>query len=135
MVLCGRPVRGSPEPGPRGGDPAGTGDPAVERDDPGQYRREVFRMRRWIRMADSGYMNGDTHVHFLDLRQSHLQMRVEDLEVLNLLTSDFTNDAAKFTGRLDAASADGHWVYVGQEFRDWQQGHLNLCDCEKSSSR
>ena len=98
---------------------------------PASAAEKIFRMRRWIRMADSGYMNGDTHVHFLDLRQSHLQMRAEDLEVLNLLTSDFTNDAAKFTGRLDAASADGHWVYVGQEFRDWQQGHLNLLRLRK----
>lgn len=87
---------------------------------------QTFQLKRWIDMKEEGYMSGDTHVHFLELDQCHLQMRAEDLEVLNLLTSDFTDDAHKFTGDLDLVSTLGHWVYVGQEFRDWQQGHINL---------
>jgi hypothetical protein len=91
----------------------------------------TFRLKRWISMSGAGYLSGDTHVHFLDLGQCHLQMRAEDLQVLNLLTSDFTNDVHKFTGKLDPISTPGHWVYVGQEFRDWQQGHLNMLRLRK----
>ena len=35
----------------------------------------TFRMRRWTDMRERGYMNGDTHVHFLTQAESHLQMR------------------------------------------------------------
>jgi len=87
---------------------------------------QTFRLRRWVNTRDEGYMNGDTHVHYLTQNQCHLEMRAEDLEVLNLLSSDFTKDRNKFTGELDAASTPGNWLWVGQEFRDWQQGHLNL---------
>jgi hypothetical protein len=86
----------------------------------------VLRLRRWIDMRRQGYLSGDTHVHFLSQSESHLQMRAEDLNVLNLLVSDFTNDRDKFTGRLDPVSTAGHAVFVGQESRDWQQGHVIL---------
>lgn len=98
---------------------------------PLQGKEQTFKLRRWTDMAGHGWMNGDTHVHFLPLDQCHWQMRAEDLEVLNLLTSDFTNDVEKFTGELDPVSTPGHWVYVGQEFRDWQQGHINLLRLRK----
>jgi hypothetical protein len=86
----------------------------------------TFRLKRWIDMRQQGYINGDTHVHFLTPAESHLQMRAEDLNVLNLLVSDFTNDQEKFTGKLDPVSTSGHAVYVGQESRDWQNGHVLL---------
>jgi hypothetical protein len=53
-------------------------------------------------------------------------LRAEDLDLLNLLTSDFTDDAEKFTGALDPVSTERAWVYVGQEVRDWQNGHVLL---------
>jgi hypothetical protein len=86
----------------------------------------TFRLRRWIDMRESGYLNGDTHVHFLSQEQAHMQMRAEDLGVLNLLVSDFTNDREKFTGKIDPVSTPGHTVFVGQESRDWQNGHVIL---------
>ena len=88
--------------------------------------KKVFALERWIRMSDEGFVSGDGHVHYLSLEDSHLQMRAEDLNVLNLLTSDFTGDVEKFTGDLDPISTHEHSVYVGQEFRDWQHGHINL---------
>ncbi len=91
----------------------------------------VFRLKRWIDMAEQGFMSGDAHVHMLSPAQSHLQMRAEDLGVLSLQVSDFTNDAQYFTGRLDPVSTPGRAVYVGQEFRDWQQGHINLLRLRK----
>lgn len=92
---------------------------------------QVFRLKRWIDMAERGYTSGDAHVHMLSPAQSHLQMRAEDLGVLNLQVSDFTNDAEYFTGQLDGVSTPGHAVFVGQEFRDWQQGHINLLRLRK----
>jgi hypothetical protein len=86
----------------------------------------TFRLKRWIDMRALGYLSGDTHVHLLSTAESHLQMRAEDLNVLNLLVSDFTGDVEKFTGRLDPVSTPSHAVYVGQEARDWQQGHVVL---------
>ena len=92
---------------------------------------QTFRLERWINMADRGCMSGDSHVHLLSPAQCHLQMRAEDLAALNLLVSDFTNDVDTFTGQLDQVSTPGHAVYVGQEFRDWQQGHINLLRLRK----
>ena len=93
----------------------------------------TFRMRRWIDMREQGYINGDTHVHFLTQAESHLQMRAEDLNVLNLLVSDFTNDREKFTGKLDPVSTHGHEVFVGQELARlatrtrYPAGHQSNC--------
>jgi len=86
----------------------------------------TFRLRRWIDMRELGYLSGDTHVHLLSQSKSHIQMRAEDLNVLNLLVSDFTHDREKFTGHLDAVSTSEHSVFVGQEARDWQHGHICL---------
>jgi hypothetical protein len=94
-------------------------------------RRLEVRLRRYIDMGKLGYASGDTHVHYLSLADSYLQMRAEDMPVLNLLTSDFTHDAEKFTGRLDPVSTRESSVYVGQEFRDWQHGHVILMDLRK----
>jgi hypothetical protein len=58
-------------------------------------------------------------------------MRAEDLHILNLLVSDFTNDRQKFTGKLDPVSTADHTVYVGQEARDWQNGHVCLLGIRK----
>ena len=86
----------------------------------------TFRLRRWTDMRQQGWVSGDTHVHYLTQSESHIQMRAEDLKVLNLLVSDFTSDREKFTGKLDPVSTPEHAVYVGQEARDWQNGHVCL---------
>ena len=90
-----------------------------------------FKLKRWINMAEKGYYGGDTHVHFLETTSAHLQMRAEDMHVVNLLTSDFTYDIEKFTGKLDKVSTQNHFVYVGQEIRDWQLGHVCLLGLKK----
>ncbi len=90
-----------------------------------------FILKRWIDMTELGYYSGDTHVHFLETTSAHLQMRAEDLNVVNLLTSDFTYDREKFTGELDQVSTEDNLVYVGQEIRDWQLGHVCLLGLKK----
>ena len=90
-----------------------------------------FKLKRWTNMAKEGYFSGDTHVHFLETKSAHLQMQAEDLHVVNLLTSDFTHDREKFTGTLDSVSTKEHFVFVGQEIRDWQLGHANFLGIKK----
>lgn len=85
-----------------------------------------FKLHRWINMQQKKYLSGDTHVHFLSPESAHLQMRAEDLHIANLLTSDFTDDAQYFTGKLDQVSTDDHNIYVGQEIRDANMGHICL---------
>jgi len=91
-----------------------------------QEIRHEFKLHRWINMQQKNYLSADTHVHFLSPESAHLQMRAEDLQVVNLLTSDFTDDAQYFTGKLDQVSTDDHKLYVGQEIRDWDMGHICL---------
>jgi hypothetical protein len=102
----------------------------IDLSDDGSMGKE-FTLKRWINMPGSGYYSGDTHVHFLETSSAHLQMRAEDLHVVNLLTSDFTYDREKFTGELDRVSTAEHFVYVGQEMRDWQLGHICLLGLKK----
>jgi len=99
--------------------------------DPAGSKVKEFKLERWINMPELGYYSGDTHVHFLETSSAFLQMRGEDLHVVNLLTSDFTYDREKFTGELDKVSTQDHLVYVGQEIRDWQLGHVCLLGLKK----
>ena len=55
-----------------------------------------------------------------------LQMQSEDLQVCNLLISDFTVDHNRFRGDVEPTSGAGHLIYYGQEFREDRLGHINL---------
>jgi hypothetical protein len=77
--------------------------------------------RRWF--------SGDTHVHFLGERGAHCEAGGEDLNVVNLLASQwghlFTN-TEDFIGR-PAVSDDGRTiVYCSQENRQHILGHMSL---------
>jgi hypothetical protein len=58
-------------------------------------------------------------------------MEAEDLDVANILTSDFTADQQEFEGRLNANSTAGRLIYVSQEFRHDHLGHLCLLGLKK----
>ncbi|MGH9629645.1 MAG: CehA/McbA family metallohydrolase, partial [Bryobacteraceae bacterium] len=49
----------------------------------------------------------------------------------NILTSDFTRDQARFEGKLNAHSSEGRLIYVNQEFRNHQLGHMCLLNLKK----
>jgi hypothetical protein len=53
-------------------------------------------------------------------------MKAEDLDVLNILVGEDSVKNRQFTGNIDPASSPGHKIYVAQEVRDWQMGHLTL---------
>ncbi|MGH7861402.1 MAG: CehA/McbA family metallohydrolase, partial [Candidatus Dormibacteraceae bacterium] len=96
--------------------------------EPGQ-RELTLRLKRWTNLNAQRWFSGDTHVHFLSTQGSHLEARGEDLNVVNLLLSQwghlFTN-TEEFTGR-PTVSPDGQTiVYATQENRQHFLGHLTL---------
>ena len=99
--------------------------------EPGQ-RELTLRLKRWTDMKAQGWYSGDSHVHFLSTRGAHTESQGEDLDVVNLLQSQwgslFTN-TEDFTGRV---SRDGdNIVYVSQENRQHFMGHTILWGLKK----
>ena len=93
---------------------------------PGQTELELT-LERWVDMNGEGWYSGDSHVHFLSAQGSHLEANGEDLDVVNMLQSQWGSlftDAQEFTGGV---SSDGEsLVYVSQENRQHFLGHLIL---------
>jgi len=94
----------------------------------GQRELEL-RLRRMTSMNARGWYSGDSHVHFLSAQGALTEQQGEDLNVVNLLQSQwgslFTN-TEDFTG-APHATADGRYVtYVSQENRQHFLGHLIL---------
>jgi len=96
--------------------------------EPGQQEL-TLRLRRLRDMNAEGWFSGDTHVHFLSTQGAQLEARGEDLNVVNLLLSQwghlFTN-TEEFIGD-PVVSRDGRTiVYATQENRQHLLGHLTL---------
>jgi hypothetical protein len=96
--------------------------------EPGQQEL-TLRLKRWCDMNAERWFSGDTHVHFLSTQGSHREAQGEDLNVVNLLLSQwgglFTN-TEEFTGQ-PTVSPDGRTiVYATQENRQHLLGHLTL---------
>jgi hypothetical protein len=96
--------------------------------EPGQ-RELSLRLKRWTDMNAQGWYSGDSHVHFVGAQGAHREAQGEDLDVVNLLQSQwgslFTN-AEDFTGRPSVSENGESIVYVGQENRQHFYGHLIL---------
>src|SRR5437667_7028285 len=95
---------------------------------PGQ-RELTLRLKRWTRMNQAGWYSGDSHVHFLSAQGALLEQQSEDLNVVNLLQSQwgslFTN-TEDFTG-ASHGTADGRYLtWVSQENRQPFFGHMVL---------
>jgi len=100
---------------------------------PGQQEL-TLRLKRWCNMNARRWFSGDTHVHFLSTQGSHTEAAGEDLNVVNLLLSQwghlFTN-TEEFTGG-PSVSRDGRTiVYASQENRQHLLGHLTLLGLSK----
>lgn len=95
---------------------------------PGQRRLEL-RLKRWTNMNDQRWFSGDSHVHFLTPEGAHRESQAEDLNVVNLLQSQwgslFTN-TEDFIGRPSVSRDGNNFVYVGQENRQHFLGHMIL---------
>ena len=96
--------------------------------EPGQQRLEL-RIKRWVDMNARRWFSGDSHVHFLSTQGAHLESSGEDLNVVNLLQSQwgslFTN-TEDFTGRASVVQNGKNIVYVSQENRQHFMGHMIL---------
>ena len=96
--------------------------------EPGQ-RELTLRLKRWIHMNEAGWFSGDSHVHFLSTQGSHTESQGEDLNVVNLLQSQwgslFTN-TEEFTGKASVLQEGNNIVYITQENRQHFLGHLIL---------
>lgn len=95
---------------------------------PGQ-RELTLRLKRHQHLNARRYFSGDTHVHFLSTQGALTEAAAEDLDVVNLLLSQwghlFTN-TEEFIGR-PAVAGDGETiVYATQENRQHLLGHLTL---------
>jgi hypothetical protein len=94
----------------------------------GQRELEL-RIKRWTSSNDRGWYSGDSHVHFLSAQGALTEQQGEDLNVVNLLQSQwgslFTN-TEDFTGRPHSTPDGRHVTYVSQENRQHLLGHLIL---------
>jgi hypothetical protein len=92
-------------------------------------RELTLRLKRIAHMNRERYFSGDTHVHFLSTQGSHTEARGEDLNVVNLLLSQwgslFTN-TEEFTGEPNVSRDGASIVYATQENRQHLLGHLTL---------
>lgn len=58
-------------------------------------------------------------------------MKAEDLNVCNILISDFTRDHHLFKGVIEPISDSEHIIFLGQEYREDKLGHINLLNLTK----
>ncbi len=94
----------------------------------GQRELEL-RLKRWCHMAEDGWYSGDSHVHFLSAQGSHTEANGEDLNVVNMLQSQWGTlftDKQEFTGGPSVSDDGKSIVYVSQENRQHFLGHLIL---------
>ena len=95
---------------------------------PGQ-RHLNLTVGRAFDMKERGYYSGDTHVHFLSSQSAHLEAAAEDVNVVNLLASQwgrlFTS-WEEFTGGLAPTSSADYKIWVSQENRQHVLGHISL---------
>jgi len=88
-------------------------------------------LSRWSEVARQGWYSGDIHIHHIAPKTCRWEMEAEDLNVANILTTDVSTDQDQFEGRTNAHSGGRHLIYVSQEFRNHQLGHLVLLNLKK----
>lgn len=95
---------------------------------PGE-RDLTLRLKRWKDMNAQRWFSGDSHVHFLGTQGAHREAQCEDLNVVNLLQSQwghlFTN-TEDFIGEPTVSNRGRTIVYCSQENRQHVLGHLIL---------
>jgi hypothetical protein len=97
-------------------------------------RELTLRLKRWRDMNAQRWFSGDTHVHFLGTQGAHREAAGEDLNIVNLLQSQwgslFTN-SEDWIGRPTATNDGKTIVYCSQENRQHLLGHLSLLGLKK----
>ena len=89
----------------------------------------VIDLHRAFDPSIRNYVGGDTHVHFVSTKGGELEARSEDLQIVNLLQTQwgqlFTS-TEEFTGTPEYSADHGTVVFAGQENRTNMLGHINL---------
>lgn len=101
-------------------DLAGMGGKTIER---------TLALKRGINMRAKGWMSADTHVHNLTPLGAIRQMPVEAVDYANLMFIGPRHPLLRrglLTGKLADVSTEDHIVYVSQEVRHANQGHMTL---------
>ena len=94
---------------------------------------KTFSLKRGINMRQEGWMSADTHIHNLMPEAAFRQMKAEALDYVNLMFIGAGHPLYRggyVTGKPTIVK-DGHIVYVSQEIRDAQQGHMTLLGISK----
>ncbi|MHC4996470.1 MAG: CehA/McbA family metallohydrolase [Planctomycetota bacterium] len=95
----------------------------------GQTVQHTVRMKRGANMRAKGWMAADTHVHNLTPLGAIRQMPVEAIDYVNLMFIGPGHPLLRrgyVTGQPADVSTKDHIVYVSQEVRDANQGHMTL---------
>jgi len=90
-----------------------------------------IQLQKWFEFSRGKWYSGDVHVHHIDPATALLEMKAEDLNVCNILTSDFTNDYDRFRGMPEPVSDSAHLIYINQEYREDRLGHIDLLNLKK----
>ena len=86
-------------------------------------------LERWSNLEQEGWFSGDTHAHFIDPSSGLLEMKGEDLNVLNVLVTkwaELITNVEHFTGAPSELSEARHIIYVNEESRHGFLGHVNF---------
>jgi len=83
-------------------------------------------------IPEDQWYTGDVHVHHINIESALLEMKAEDLNVCNLLISDFTLDHQYFRGTVEPQSDPDHLIFYNQEYRENRLGHINLLNLTKN---
>jgi len=95
----------------------------------GKTVKRTIALKRGINMRAKGWMSADTHVHNLTPLGAIRQMPVEAVDYVNLMFIGPGHPLLRrgfVTGKPDKVSTADHIVYVSQEVRDANQGHMTL---------
>jgi hypothetical protein len=95
---------------------------------PGQRRLDLV-LDRVFDARERGYLSGDTHVHFVSTQGAELEARAEDVQVANLLLTQWGHlftSTEEFVGRPQYSEDRDAVVFAGQENRTNMLGHINL---------
>ena len=95
--------------------------------EPGQ-RELTLRLKRWTNMNAQRWFSGDSHVHFLGAQGAHSEAQGEDLNIVNLLQSQWGHLFTNTEDALGLTTTNGGQtlVYCSQENRQHMLGHLTL---------
>lgn len=94
-----------------------------------EHHHFVLELKRKFTPIARGYVGGDTHVHFVSTKGAELEARSEDLQVVNLLQTQWGHlftSTEEFSGRAEYSHSRDAVVFTGQENRTNMLGHINL---------